>query len=510
MRHVPNAHPARRSASRSTTRNNVPDRGTRRLPWLLVLTGLGLGAPHARAADPSLATYSRDAHRMFWILHISDTHIGATPLEDHDSQAHLTWALGEALDVIHPELVIHTGDITDGSKNNIPTSGQDQAEWNDYRGIVDAAGMTPAFYLDLPGNHDGYGDVGLTYYLANSLNGVDQGVPYREILLSFPFGDYLIFGLNSAGNGSGPFSEQPAFPADMVALLDASLTAHDSLPLALLFAHHPIDVPAGAASVIALAQQHEAFYFHGHVHAYGSYLDQSVWSAQVSSLGKKDTDNLAVIAVDNDALSYAATSTNAPWPFVVITAPVSARLDSGEANPYAYPVCNTGTDNPVRALVFDAAPVSAVSVSINAGPFAPMTQDPAEPRLWQGIFDAQGLPEGEVTLTIQAIASTTRAVSIPIYLSDVSCPPPLPTSPDGGLTDAGADLDGGAAADASGDGAAPADASGLAPDAGVPSSGDNGGCGCRSGGAPAGPAAPVLLVTLALGLAAARRRRARR
>lgn len=486
---------------------------SRRLHFLVALALLATAAaPRARGANPSRATYSRDGHRLFWLMHISDSHIGASAMEDHDGQAHLTWALTEAVDVIAPEMVILTGDLTDGSRNNIPTSGQDQSEWNDYRAIVDGAGMTSSFFLDLPGNHDGYGDQGLTYYLANSLNGETTGLTYREVLLSFPFGDYLLFGLNSAGNGSGPFAEQPAFPAEQVTLLESALTTYDSLPLALLFAHHPIDVPDGAAEVIALAQQHEAFYYHGHIHAYGSYLDQGVLSAQVNSMGKADDENLAVIAVDNDAVTYAATSTSAPWPFVVITAPVGARLDSGAPNPYAYAVCNTASDNPVRALVFDAAPVSAVSVAVGSSGSSPMTQDPTEPRLWHGHIDTAGLPEGEVTLTVQAVASTARSASIPIYVSDVPCPEPLPQEPDAGVSDAGVGNDGGPPRDGgenhdSGDASSVPDATSPAADGTVvpPAQGD-GGCGCHTGSPARAPGIPLLLALL-VGLGVIRRRR---
>jgi MYXO-CTERM domain-containing protein len=326
------------------------------------------------------------------------------------------------------------------------------------------------------------------------------------VLLSFAFGDYLVFGANSAGDGSGSFLEDPAFTAEGMLALEDALSTAPGASLTLIFAHHRINQPDNAAAMIGLAQQHGAFYFHGHVHEYGSYLAEGLVSAQVDTLGKGGTDNVAVVAVDNDAVSYAATSSEDPWPFVVITAPADARLHSGDPNPYAYAVCNTGEANPVRALVFDASPVSEVTFAAAGADPVPMTQDPDEPRLWHGRWDTHGLTAGEAVLSVTAVGTTTRTAEVSVLLDAVDCPPPLAQPPDAGVADAGPPLP---------DAAPTPDASAPAGDAAPPGDPPEQGCGCRSGAAD--PAAGthhthlLWLLLLAMGLWHRRRdRRARR
>ncbi|MDY0001890.1 MAG: metallophosphoesterase, partial [Polyangia bacterium] len=282
----------------------------------------------AEAANPGSAAYSRDGGRLFWILHISDTHIGAQWILDvYDETARFEWLLDEGVAVINPTLILHTGDLVDGSPNGVPGSGQDDAEWTEYRSLVDGAGMTPDTYMDLAGNHDGYGDPGQTHYLASSLQGETYGQTTRTLSLQFPFGDYLIYGASTPGEDGALFLDHAEWSGDELVDLTMALTAHSQSDLVFVFGHHPFKEPTNGDQAENLLQQHQAMYFHGHVHAFGSYLQSNVWSAQVNTLGKGKTNNVAVIAVDNNAVAYAATGTEDPWPLVVITAPVSRRLD---------------------------------------------------------------------------------------------------------------------------------------------------------------------------------------
>jgi MYXO-CTERM domain-containing protein len=451
----------------------------------LVLT---LGATAARAADPFAARYSHDASAIFWLMHLSDTHIGASIIEGPNAIPQFEFALGEAYAVIDPVVVINTGDLCDGSLSAIPAFGQDEAEWIDYRTVIDAAGMTTDIFIDIPGNHDAYGENSageLIHYLIWSLNGSTFGTTTRSMVLDFPFGRYLLYGTSTPNAGSPPFIESPEFSLDEVFELDAVLTSNATATLALVFGHHPVGSPGNSGLVIDLLQQHQAFWFHGHRHDYGSYAAHYLYNAEVDTLGKGNIDNIAVIAVDNNALSYAATDVDDPWPFVVITTPANRRMDSGDENPYAYQVCNTATDNPVRALVFDASPVSEVSFSVAGAAAVPMTPDPVEPRLWHGTWDTTGLAAGETTLTVTATANNTRSREVHVMLADVTCPTVQP-QPDAGVADAGP-------ADAEPDAAVSEDASALTPDAGDPPGANDGGCGCRAAPPPIG-LLPLLLV----------------
>lgn len=447
------------------------------------------------AADPESAVYSRDGNRIFWILHVSDTHIGAQIIIGiYNEVERFQWLLSEGIGVIDPYLVVVTGDLVDGSPFGVPGSGQDVGEWTDYREMVDDAGMTTDLYLDLAGNHDGYGDEGLTHYLEYSLNGETFGQTTRAITLSFPFGEYLIYGAATPGEDGARFIDNAEWSAAELADLTQALAGHASSDLSLVFGHHPLTHPINGNHAESLVLEHRAMYFHGHSHQYGSYLLNGVWTAQVNTLGKGRTDNVAVIAVDSNAVSYAATSTEDPWPFVVITAPADRRLDSGAESPYAYPVCSTGDRNPVRALVFDLNTVSAVTVAAAGGEAVAMTQDAQEPRLWHGEWDASGLTPGEITLTVTASGSETRSSEVTVLLEDVPCPGDEP-SPDGGVPDGG-ETD--ATIDASPDAGPQMDAF-VFPDGNLPPGPDlpSRGCGCAAGGSGNGlPLMPWLVLPL--------------
>jgi len=462
------------------------------------MTVLLLGGTNARAADPLAARYSHDASAIFWLMHISDTHIGASAAEGPNATPHFEFALGEAYTAIYPAVVIVTGDLCDASNGVIPAFGQFDAEWMEYRSVIDTAGMSTDLFIDIPGNHDAYGENSagsLIHYLTWSLNGSTFASTTRSMVLDFPFGRYLLYGTSSPNDGSPPFVEHPEFSLPEIADMDAVLTANATATLALTFGHHPVGGHDNSDLVIDLLQQHQAFWFHGHRHDYGSYAEHFLYNAEVDTLGKGNVDNIAIIAVDNDALSYAATDVDDPWPFVVVTTPADRRLDSGDDNPYAYDVCNTATDNPVRALVFDANPVSNVTFSVAGGTEVPMIQDGVEPRLWHGVWDTTGLAVGETTLTVTAVGNSTRSREVNVMLADVTCPTVGP-QPDAGVADAGPPD--AAGPDAGADATASEDASAPAPDAGDPPGANKAGCGCRSAPSPAGLL--PLLVLLVLGL----------
>ena len=475
----------------------------------VLTTGLVLSffAAGTHAADPTSAAYSNDPGRIFWIMHISDSHIGASVVEGANASENFAFALGEAYDVINPEVVVNTGDLCDGSINNIPATGQSVEEWSEYRTIVDSAGMTTDRYIDIPGNHDAYGESGdgqLTYYLAWSLNGSTFGKTTRSQLLRFPFGDYILYGTSTPNEGSNIFVEHsefsPAELAELEAEISTSATAA-AAQLVFVFGHHYLHQPDNGDQAELILQQAQAMYFHGHDHAFETYYDSDILRGQVDSMGKGDTNNIAVIAVDNNAVTYESTSTGDPWPFIVVTAPANRRLHNSEdsIHPYAYDVCRSGTANPIRALVFDNNTVTEVTFEPPGGPPVPMTRDPVEPRLWHGTWDASGLSEGETTLTVTATGTQTRSRMVHVMLADVECPEPYTGPPDAGVPDSGT-------TDATSDAGAPgADAQAPGVDGGLSPNADETGCACRASGSQGAPAT-LLLVVLLLGLARRRTR----
>jgi len=91
----------------------------------------------------------------------------------------------------------------------------------------------------------------------------------------------------------------------------------------------------------------------------------------------------------------------------------------GIVNPYAYTVTNAAS-NPIRALVFDPAAVTQVQFRVNGGTWKTMASVSGNPHLWQGVWDASTLPEGEHALDVQAVTgSGTRMDSVTTYVKSL-------------------------------------------------------------------------------------------
>jgi len=433
---------------------------------------VGMATPcTAHAADPSSRYYAQDTEGIFWFLHISDLHID--PL-NNSARKHLTFALGEAVDVIQPIAVFASGDLVDGSVF-LPTSGQDKAEWDLYATLLSDANVTPEFFFDMPGNHDTYGDQGLKHYLERSLQGSTTGSLFSDTVHTTSLGDYYFVALNSSGTYGTPFTfGNPQFTN--VPELEAGLETHASAQLVFAFAHHHLvphgatdaqtalgiggkdDPPGNVSEVMALLEDAGAFYLHGHVHQYKESLQGKLVTVQLANLaGSPNVDrssldawdktkfesNIGVGIIDHNAFIYRVTDTTHPWPFVVITAPVDINLQGGgipagstagvsyegdfvpygeQANPYAYDVCLARKDNPVRAVVLSKDPVSSVRLMLDTTEVGPMTAVTSQPGLYAAQMDTTGLEPGVHSLTVLATtASETRGDSIQVNFVKGPC-----------------------------------------------------------------------------------------
>src|SRR5512136_1683536 len=125
------------------------------VPVMCVVLAAGVfvlsGRFTVEAGNPHGAYYASDTDKIFWFIHVSDPHIGASGTTD---SSRLTWIVGTARSVIKPQFIVATGDLTDSTSGNIfgYPNGPYQAEWNEYKAILSAAGAGPDIYYDIPGN----------------------------------------------------------------------------------------------------------------------------------------------------------------------------------------------------------------------------------------------------------------------------------------------------------------------------------------------------------------------
>lgn len=456
------------------------------------LLSLALSSSNSSAKGPASAYHGRGTGNVFWFVHISDTHIGSPPWMDKGATPNLEFVLNKALPVVSPTFVIATGDLTDASSSiGVPTVGQQQDEWDEYRKIYLTAGMTSDFYFDIPGNHDAYGESGeLSYFLANSMQGKTNGTPYSSWIVDVPDGEVLFFGLNSEGTGISPMTNPAGnFPDDCLDYYEQTLSAHKDAQLVVVGSHHDLGDAQGADRLIAgLKAMGGGYYLHGHVHAYSEYLagDDALVVNQINSLGQSKTDNVGIVAYDHNAIVYRATTAENPWPFVVITAPGSVQLRDGGAHPYSYAVCKDRKDNPVRALVFAESAITSVTVQVAGGAAVPMTPAKPDSPLYVGEVDTTAVPVGVYEVAVVAKVGT-QEVSHKITTEFVAGPcEDLPVDPAAGGSGGSAGTGGSAGVGGSAGSAAGAGGGGSGGSSGKGGAGGSGGVAGKGGAAGKG------------------------
>ncbi len=354
-------------------------------------------AAGAHAGYPGIARYTDEASRMFWFVHIADSHIGHETSQDTEN---LEWATGEAFETIDPVFMVNTGDLTDGTDGGLIYGGPYQEEWDAYRAIVDANGMTPTNYYDPPGNHDHYNDGDLSYYLNNSVQGEATGQNQMSWRLDYDFGVYHFVGVSTCGNDGFPWPfDNAGLDADELAYIESELDANTDANLTFVFGHHPtLFFLYGTAAFVDLMQNYGvSVYGHGHIHDHTIYWNDGILRYRIRSLGKSEDNHIALYVVDNDGLAINQRDAGG-WPLVVISAPLDAAL--GGTNPYAYPVSADYDANPIRALAFDADGIEQVSWQLQDGGWNAMEH--VDGPLWTGTFDATAYEPGEVALEVLA------------------------------------------------------------------------------------------------------------
>ena len=407
---------------------------------LALAVGLVLALSGAASAGPHDATYCGFNDHIFWFVQASDTHVG---MRGSNDTTRLQWLVTTARATIQPAFIVVTGDLTDSTNGNlfgIP-NGPYQSEWDSYKSILSAAGVTAGNYYDLPGNHDAYSDKYFTYYLANSVQGRATHSTQVSWTRSFDWGTYHFLGVNTAGNTGASFSFSFPYgdPAGLddteLSFITEDLTNHASNNLTFVFGHHPVTDTGVSSDTWLLYGQTEfihgldvygsSAYEYGHTHEYsdtmfagnsytGSMAGGGIRYLNIASLGKTSSNNYAVVAVDCDGVS-AVPATYNTWPVVLITAPVSSRIGS-TTNPYGYTVPQAAA-NPVRALVFDTKAVT-VSYRVDGGTtWNTMTRADATRPVWVGTWNTTGLSVGSHTLEVRAVGTNTRSHVITVSVA---------------------------------------------------------------------------------------------
>ncbi|MBN2056967.1 metallophosphoesterase [bacterium] len=380
---------------------------------MAVLTTLGTTS-HAHYPGDCRYTYE---HHLLWFFMIADVHMGEDLLGGDQDSEYLGWFINTLTPVSSPYLVVLCGDIVDGSDGWFwPGGGPYQSEWNEYRGVIDAAGMDPNFWMDLPGNHDAYADGDLDYYIANSVQGEAFGYRETSVRKNMFFGSYNFVGASTCQdiNWDWPMDDT-GLNEEELAFLETRLEENEDCDLTFCFGHHPVDtLNYGKNDFLRLLTDYNvSLYGYGHTHEFGIFWQQETLHYNINSIGKGDHDHFALFTVDGNGLAVSNEDVM-DWPYVVITAPLDSSLGGAPGNRYTYPVPRMCGTNPVRALVLTnpRGDIQSVECRIDGGTWLPMNTDPSpayRDLVWEGFFDGTVHTFGDHTLEVRVIDGSDRS-----------------------------------------------------------------------------------------------------
>jgi hypothetical protein len=394
---------------------------------------LFMAGGHA-SASPVPGYLTPDPSRLFWFVVTTDTHIGARGAGPEEN---LAWVTRDAFSIIGPQYLFVCGDLTEAAGFLSIPSTQQQDEWELYRRILDDGGMTHHVYVDAPGNHDHYGDKGLTHYLRYSIQGSETNSTQQSFRFEPPFGTYhFLTAATPADDGRiAPFDAAALDPGELMFLQDA-LDRNSDASMHIVFGHHPVDrdfgnsIGSGKEEFKRLLKDYGATaYVFGHTHSYLEEFRDGTLHLNLDSLGKSDKDHVAIGVIDNNSLSIRAFAAGF-WPMIVVSAPANHAL--GGDNPHAYTVPPNWTEAPVRAVVFSDKEIGTIEFQVDNGPWIWMGE--TTPNVYQGFMDTTGLAPGNHRLAVRSKTWPASAHAITFRIGPTACSNGIDDDKDG-LTD---------------------------------------------------------------------------
>ncbi|CAH8480334.1 unnamed protein product [Schistosoma turkestanicum] len=314
---------------------------------------------------------------IFWFVQITDLHF--SKFGHKDRQADFFEFCSKHIPVIRPELVIASGDITDGMGKMLSLSSQNLEEWKDYSSLLKQSGVLKLTkWLDVRGNHDcfdvpssgGDGD----YY---SQFGVHSRPPLKSQIskLTKPYGQYSFISVDLTPDPGikWPFNFFGSFNLNVMEQLLKSIDEAKDSNQTFIFGHHPTSTVVSSDLDLRSVIGDSAFaYLCGHLHtlhgmAKNMYFlqPQGFWEWELGDW--RASRYYRIVAVDNDLVSFVDVTKSSPngsngeWPIVLITNPKNANFVLQKKEPFHRIEFSTH----IRILVWSLSPILRVSVSID-------------------------------------------------------------------------------------------------------------------------------------------------
>lgn len=319
-------------------------------------------------------------YNVFWFLHVTDSQyswVHGKARTDPGLAGQYFAFLNDTSRIIAPAFVVHTGDIVNTNDNDgnifLDNLGQDELEWNMYQNITDVAGANLTWYIDLPGNHDQYGDPGMTSYLAHSVLGRETGQYHQAWTVNTSSGAHRFIGLKSAeGDGIDyQFAVWGHLTRAEMDWYEGALQGGAGSPVTFIFQHHPpynfaAEFASSGRSFDVMAVDYGVdVLLCGHNHEESiDYMPQAngIRAIQTPAF-TENRGTYRIMSVDSGVISSELAIVG-QWPQGLITSPIATDHVYGDFLEEAHSFASA-----VRVLAWDGegAGVSNVEVRIDGG-----------------------------------------------------------------------------------------------------------------------------------------------
>lgn len=343
---------------------------------------------------------------LVWFLQITDIHISNRG--HHDREKDLQDFARNYVDFVKPDVVLVTGDITDGRKPNTTfDSGPQLDEWQAYsKAVIESGALEKTNWLDVRGNHDNFNvmrpEDPTTLYRQYSVQGKKYPRNYA-FTLEKDGKNYSFFGVDEVQtpglkipfNFIGVVKDQ-----DLRELKDLKKQAQENhSQYKIWFAHYPTSSIAspneGLRNII------DGPYLCGHFHTIGNlvlkmHATQQPGFAEVELGDWKYNRRLRLAAIDHQLFSLVDVNFK-QLPIALMTNPKNAEY----MMPKFEPVGRILNSTHIRVIAFSDAAIANVTISLNNGPQRVMrlARDPLYTLDWNPREYSVGLHRATIVVT---------------------------------------------------------------------------------------------------------------